>query len=176
LSKKEIDEIVDNLLNKLSLMHTKYRQVRLLSGGEQRRMNIAYELIQSPNLLLLDEPTTGLSVSDARMVMNILKQFSHDGRTIISVIHQPSEDIYNLFDIIVILFRGRIVYYGPPQWSYDFFGCQKPHPDEIFTILDKYEEIIKNKSKDEKRYLSELELNYLNSQEHKQLISNRTII
>lgn len=72
--------------------------VRGISGGEKKRVNIGIELIQNPNLLFLDEPTTGLDSTNALNVMRVVQRLKKKGITIISTIHQPSAKILELFD------------------------------------------------------------------------------
>lgn len=87
---------------------------RGLSGGEKKRVNIGIELIQNPNLLFLDEPTTGLDSSNALHVMQVVQTLKKRGITIISTIHSPSAKILELFDKIIILVDGNLIYDGSP--------------------------------------------------------------
>jgi ABC-type multidrug transport system ATPase subunit len=139
LQESEVDSLIGTVLEQLNISHACRQPLRELSGGELRRVNIAYELIRSPSLLLLDEPTTGLSTKDARIVMSALRELAKSGHTIISVIHQPSRDIYSLFNLVAVLFKGRILYYGPPQFSYAYFGVAGSHPEDVFEALERYE-------------------------------------
>lgn len=69
-----------------------------MSGGERKRTSIGVELITDPSLVFLDEPTTGLDSFTATSVIEILRYLAESGRTIISTIHQPNSDIYEMFD------------------------------------------------------------------------------
>lgn len=69
-----------------------------VSGGERKRTSIGVELITDPNLIFLDEPTTGLDSFTATSVMEILRDLAQSGRTVISTIHQPNSDIFEMFD------------------------------------------------------------------------------
>jgi ABC-type multidrug transport system ATPase subunit len=128
-------------LRQLNLTEIQHQPIRILSGGQQRRVNLAYELIRYTELILLDEPTTGLSVLDAKVVIQMLRELANSGRTIIAVIHQPSLDVYDMFDLVGILFKGRLIYYGPPGYSFTHFECDYKHPEEIFYKLESYQEV-----------------------------------
>lgn len=88
---------------------------RGISGGEKKRTSIAIELISDPNLLFLDEPTTGLDSTTALDVMMNLADLKSRGITIISTIHSPSKEILDLFDQVIILVEGKLVYDGSPN-------------------------------------------------------------
>ncbi|CAF4632889.1 unnamed protein product, partial [Rotaria socialis] len=82
-------------------------------GGERKRTNIGMELVLSPRILFLDEPTTGRDSSMARSVMECLHQLSRTGCTIVFSIHQPRYSIFKLFDTLFLLSAGRCTYHGP---------------------------------------------------------------
>ncbi|UJR24825.1 hypothetical protein I4U23_006199 [Adineta vaga] len=87
---------------------------RGVSGGERKRTSIGMELVLSPNVLFLDEPTTGLDASTAQNVMTYLHSLSRQGRTIIFSIHQPRYSIFKLFDSVLFLSGGYNIYLGSP--------------------------------------------------------------
>ena len=68
------------------------------------------ELLTNPSLIFLDEPTTGLDSSTALNLMMLIKKLASEGRTIISTIHQPSSDIFNSFDKLILLVEGHSIY------------------------------------------------------------------
>ncbi|KAM3081813.1 hypothetical protein ACMFMG_004284 [Clarireedia jacksonii] len=82
------------------------------SGGEQRRVSIGVQLLANPSVLFLDEPTTGLDATSAFQLVFTLKMLAQKGRTIITTIHQPRSEIWNLFDNLIILSRGCPIYSG----------------------------------------------------------------
>lgn len=88
---------------------------RGISGGEKKRVNIGIELISDPNLLFLDEPTTGLDSLTALDVVQTLHRLRNRGMTVVTVIHSPSDDILALFDQVVVLCQGQLIYDGPPE-------------------------------------------------------------
>lgn len=93
-----------------------------ISGGERKRTSTAMELIANPPMLFLDEPTSGLDTFTAYTVIKSLKRLTRQGRTVISTIHQPSSEIFHLFDDLLLLVDGRIVYCGPAAESMDYFA------------------------------------------------------
>ena len=109
---------VEELLQKLSL--TGCRGVRIgstlakgISGGQAKRTNIGIALITSPRVLLLDEPTSGLDSFTANEVIALLKAITADGVTVIATVHSPTAHAFSLFDSLMMLVRGRVVYFGP---------------------------------------------------------------
>jgi len=106
---------------------------KYISGGQRKRLNIALELIREPSVLFADEPTSGLSSMDSEMVMLLLKEQTLKGRLVIVNIHQPSSDIYKLFDKLLIMDKGGFpIYYGNPIDALTYFKSVNNHvnPDE----------------------------------------------
>uniref|UniRef100_A0A4W4GFC5 ABC transporter domain-containing protein n=1 Tax=Electrophorus electricus TaxID=8005 RepID=A0A4W4GFC5_ELEEL len=95
--------------------------LRGVSGGERKRCSIGMELITSPSLLFLDEPTTGLDSNTANSIMSLLHRLSRNGRTIIFSIHQPRYSIFKLFDYLTLLHKGESVYAGPADEAIQYF-------------------------------------------------------
>ena len=117
-NKKEVaQQIIDKLkLNKCSETQVGGSLLRGISGGEKKRTSIGVELVSSPSLLFLDEPTTGLDSNTAFEVMKVMSDIKiKDQMTVISVLHQPSNEILNLFDKVIILCDGMIVFDGNPS-------------------------------------------------------------
>lgn len=108
---------------------------RVLSGGQRKRVNLAMELVTDPAVLFLDEPTSGLSSTDAMGVMELLERLRDQGRTIIVTIHQPSRELYEMMDMVLILgVGGRMVYYGPVRAVYRHFKTA-PTPEALFETF-----------------------------------------
>jgi ABC-type multidrug transport system ATPase subunit len=95
---------------------------RGLSGGERKRLSIGCQLISNPSILFLDEPTTGLDSFASESVVQTLSKLAMQGRTIIFTIHQPSMEVLSLFDRLLLLGRGRTVYFGPNAQMLDYFA------------------------------------------------------
>ncbi|KAG2567593.1 ABC transporter G family member 11-like isoform X1 [Panicum virgatum] len=96
--------------------------LRGVSGGEKRRVSIALELLMRPRLLFLDEPTSGLDSSSAFFVTQTLRGLARDGRTVIASIHQPSSEVFELFDMLFLLSSGKTVYFGQASQACEFFA------------------------------------------------------
>ncbi len=157
LSDEEITEKVNRCLHSLMLFESKDLLVgdplnKYISGGQRKRLNIALELIREPDILFVDEPTSGLSSNDAENVMDLLKQLTLSGKLIFVVIHQPSSQIFKLFDHLLLLdIGGYPVYFGNPVDSLSYFRnqmsfvdfeysecpeCGNINPEEIFRIVE----------------------------------------
>lgn len=148
---------VEHTLRRLGLWQVKDLRVgsvldKTISGGQRKRLNIALELIRSPRVLFVDEPTSGLSSRDSEHIMDLLKELTHRGTLVIVVIHQPSSDIFKLFDHLLILDTGGFpVYQGHPMDSLSYFkalssdvsaaettcvSCGHVNPEQVFNILE----------------------------------------
>ena len=96
---------------------------RGISGGEKRRVSIACELVTSPSILFLDEPTSGLDAYNALSVVECLHRLAREfKRTVIFTIHQPRSNIVSLFDRLVVLAKGRVVYSGEMAQAQQYFA------------------------------------------------------
>lgn len=117
---KRIRATVNRVLKDLDIYETKDLIVgsplnKTISGGQRKRLNIALELIREPSVMFVDEPTSGLSSNDSEMVMRLLKDQARKGKLVIVIIHQPSSDIFKLFDKLWILDKGGYpIYNGNP--------------------------------------------------------------
>ncbi|KAM8718010.1 hypothetical protein ACLKA7_004679 [Drosophila subpalustris] len=112
---KEKRILIDHLLSTLKLTTAKQTRCSKLSGGQKKRLSIALELIDNPAVLFLDEPTTGLDSSSSFDTIQLLRSLANEGRTIVCTIHQPSTNIFNLFNLIYVLSSGQCTYQGTPQ-------------------------------------------------------------
>ncbi|CAG8441913.1 14201_t:CDS:2 [Acaulospora colombiana] len=96
--------------------------VRGVSGGEKRRCAIASQLITLPSVIFLDEPTTGLDSAAAYNVMKSIKAMAQNHQlTVIASIHQPSTETYSLFDKLLLLGRGKTLYFGEREGALTYF-------------------------------------------------------
>ncbi len=157
LDKGQIERRVLELLQTLGLFETKDLKVgsaldKTISGGQRKRLNIALELIREPSVLFVDEPTSGLSSRDSENIMDLLKELASKGRIIFTVIHQPSSEIFKLFDRLLLMDQeGHPVYYGDPVDAVVYFkkvtgladsdmgqceACGNVNPEQIFDILE----------------------------------------
>lgn len=133
------------------------REVRGISGGERRRVSIGCELVTAPRVLFLDEPTSGLDASTAHAITACLAALARrDGLTVIMTIHQPRSSIFRLFDALVLLARGHMLYNGPAAEAVAHFGALlTPCPAE-FNPADYLIDAVAGLSEDRVRHLAAL--------------------
>jgi len=157
LSRKEITEKVDKVLDELGHAETRNLKVgsplnKTISGGQRKRLNIALELIREPHILFVDEPTSGLSSTDSEQVMLLLKELTLKNKLIIVNIHQPSSEIYKLFDKLLVMDKGGyVIYNGDPIEALTYFKkianhvnaeesecplCGNVNPEQLLQIVD----------------------------------------
>jgi ABC-type multidrug transport system ATPase subunit len=84
-----------------------------ISGGQAKRVNIGLALVTNPRVMFLDEPTSGLDSFTANEVMSTVRALVGDGTTICATIHSPTSYAFGLFDSLMMLTGGRVVYFGP---------------------------------------------------------------
>ncbi|KAL6759459.1 P-loop containing nucleoside triphosphate hydrolase protein [Haematococcus lacustris] len=117
--------LVDRLLGKLALEGCRdvligSQMTKGISGGQAKRTNIGIALITNPRVLFLDEPTSGLDSYISNEVMTVVKQLVADGTTICATIHSPTSQCFNLFDRLIMLVKGKVVYFGPTHGGLEF--------------------------------------------------------
>lgn len=156
-SEEQIVETINKTLVNLGLYEIRDIQVgsplnKKISGGQRKRLNIALELIREPAVLFLDEPTSGLSSRDSENILDLLKELTLKGKLVFVVIHQPSSDIFKMFDRLIILDTGGyLIYNGDPIESIMYFksrmhhanwnesechACGNVNPEQIFNIVE----------------------------------------
>ncbi|XP_053163666.1 broad substrate specificity ATP-binding cassette transporter ABCG2-like isoform X2 [Hemicordylus capensis] len=116
--------------------------LRGVSGGEKKRCSIGMELITSPSLIFLDEPTTGLDANTANAIMQLLHRLSRKGRTVIFSIHQPRYSIFRLFDHLTLMNKGEIIYAGPVEEATTYFNSIGYHCEQFNNPLDFFLDVI----------------------------------
>ena len=132
-SAAERNRRVDEVIDELAL--TKHCNTRTgsMSGGQQKRVNVALELLTKPSLLFLDEPTSGLDPGLDKSVMELMSGLAKDGRTVIIVTH--SVDNLDVCDrLLVLVPGGRVAFYGPPADGLKYFG--KTRWAEVFQAFE----------------------------------------
>ena len=156
-SNNEIIELVNKVLTGLDLNDVIDLKVgnplkKFISGGQRKRLNIGLELVREPYILFVDEPTSGLSSTDSEMVMDLLQAQTQKGKLLIINIHQPSSNIFKLFDKLLVMDKGgRVVYYGDPLDAVVYFktsnqllnaeeseclSCGNVNPEQVLQILE----------------------------------------
>ncbi|XAR49749.1 hypothetical protein NMG60_11033040 [Bertholletia excelsa] len=112
-------EFVKYVLGKVELNNIKDALVGVpgvngLSNEQRKRLTIAVELVSNPSIIFMDEPTSGLDARAAAIVMRTIKNVSDTGRTVVCTIHQPTIDIFETFDELILMKKGgQIIYSGP---------------------------------------------------------------
>jgi ABC transport system ATP-binding/permease protein len=132
VTSKEIDQIVDEVMDVTGLAERRDVPVKELSGGQRKRVSIAVELITKPSIIFLDEPTSGLDPATEEKIMLLFRQIAESGRTVIMTTH-AMENV-RLFDKIVVLMRGKLVYYGKPSEALEYLGAKSFK--ELFDKLE----------------------------------------
>lgn len=157
LTNEQLDKKITMVLKDLDLLHARNLIVgnalnKFISGGQRKRLNIALELIREPAVLFLDEPTSGLSSADTERVILLLKEQTQRGRLVVCNIHQPSSDVYKLFDRLWLLDKGGYpIYDGNPIDALTYFKkaanyadasvsmcpvCGNVNPEVVLNIID----------------------------------------
>nr|QST15008.1 ABCG2-like7 protein [Diaphanosoma celebensis] len=131
----ERDARVDQLLTDLGLKKCQNTLIgepgvsKSLSGGERKRLSFATQVLTDPPVLFCDEPTTGLDAFSAERLVLMLKELTRQGKTVVCTIHQPSSEVFAIFDRLVLLAEGRVAYQGTATGALAFFdsvGYQCP--------------------------------------------------
>ncbi|MCV9387062.1 ATP-binding cassette domain-containing protein [Reichenbachiella ulvae] len=151
--KHEVNKVLEDL-DIEEIQHLKVGDPlnKTISGGQRKRLNIALELLREPSVLFIDEPTSGLSSMDSEKVMHLLKEQARNGKLVFAIIHQPSSDIYKLFDKMWILDKGGYpIYTGNPIDAVVYFKtmntqvnaaesecrtCGNVDPEQILHIIE----------------------------------------
>jgi len=148
---KEPDALADRILTTLGLFHIRnsfigdpIEEASGISGGERKRLSIALELISTPEILFLDEPTSGLDAYSSEALILHLKKLTDAGMIVAMTIHQPSSEVFRLFDNMIIIRQGEIVYCGSSAELEEYLaalGLQCPAytnlADHIFRVLER---------------------------------------
>lgn len=156
-NEEKLNDLVNKTLSSLGLIEIINLKIgsplkKTISGGQRKRVNIGLELLREPSVLFVDEPTSGLSSRDSENIMDLLKELSLKGKMVFVVIHQPSSDIYKMFDKLMILdVGGYQIYYGNPVEAIIYFKnkvdmidkdqgscieCGNVNPEQIFDIIE----------------------------------------
>ncbi|CAK8695533.1 unnamed protein product [Clavelina lepadiformis] len=87
-------------------------RTKTISGGEMKRLSFAAELLTNPSILFCDEPTSGLDSYLAKVIVECMRTVSKQGCTVLCTIHQPSSEVFELFDRLLLLALGQVVFHG----------------------------------------------------------------
>jgi len=118
----EIERRIEDVLRMVDLTEHAHKPVKVLSGGQRKRVSIAVELLAQPDLLFLDEPTSGLDPGLEKKMMYDLNLLADQGRTIVLVTHATAN--IEQCNHVAFLVRGNLAYYGPPRDAISFFQAR----------------------------------------------------
>jgi ABC-2 type transport system ATP-binding protein len=107
-----------------------------LSGGQKQKMGLALALVNNPELLFLDEPTTGLDPQARRAMWDVIRSLKQQGRTILLTTHYL-EEAELLADKVAIMTKGKVIASGSPQQLIDTYGS----PKRMVAVSDSLEDI-----------------------------------
>ncbi|XP_012525944.1 protein white [Monomorium pharaonis] len=138
---KRVNEVIDEFALS-NCRNTKIGvpgRVKGLSGGEMKRLSLASEVLTDPPLMFCDEPTSGLDSFMAHQVVSILKALAACGKTIVATLHQPSSEVFALFDKILLMAEGRVAFMGTTAQACAFFKtlgavCPSNHNPADFFV------------------------------------------
>jgi len=129
---EDLDHRIDRVLEETGMTSFADRQVKVLSGGQKRRLGLAMELVSDPKLLLCDEVTSGLDPRSEREIVRLLHELSRrEGRIVLSVTHSLAH--LELYDSILVLHEGRVAYHGPPELMNHYFSVHDT--EEVYPKL-----------------------------------------
>ena len=167
---KKIQKILDNFhLSSVADSIVGNDIIKGLSGGEKKRLSIAIEFVSDPSILVLDEPTSGLDSYIAFSVIELIKNLCKLGVTVIMTIHQPSRNIYEMFDRLLLIQEGKFVYQGKEKNSLAYFneaGYPIPkdvNPPDFFLKLLNIKDRT-NITNEEKEIMERLEVSYIKAE------------
>jgi ABC-type multidrug transport system ATPase subunit len=123
---QHLESIPEGMLTELGLLgyadtHIGEALVKGVSG-KRKRSSVAVELAVKPAVLFLDEPTSGFDIYCAVQLCQVLKKIADAGASVLFAIHQPSWEIFNSFDYLILLNKGRVIYIGTPEGAPEFFA------------------------------------------------------
>lgn len=131
-SLQQLDQRIDRVLHNVGLSEIRDRQIKVLSGGQKRRLGLAMELVSDPKVLLCDEVTSGLDPRSEREIVSLLHDLSyHDDRIVLSVTHSLAH--LELYDSILVLYEGVVAFHGPPAKLSHYFSVHDT--EEVYPRL-----------------------------------------
>ena len=167
MSRKDKMSRVDAVIAQLGLTHVQDSfvgddETRGVSGGERKRVAIGIELVTNPRLIFLDEPTSGLDAFTAYNLIESLSELAKkDDKTVLLTIHQPRSNILDLFDKILLLSKGQVVFFGPAKDAlehFDSLGYKCPNlenPADFFLDITAIDYRSKDAESDTKKRIEE---------------------
>ncbi|XP_060807695.1 protein brown isoform X2 [Amyelois transitella] len=129
---------LEGLLKELNLSNLKDTPIVSLSGGERKLLSLATSLLSDPQILICDEPTTGLDSYNALAVVEILKKLASSGRIVVCSVHQPSSDLFNEFTSILLMTEGKLLFHGSHEKCRQLFESVNLHCPKNYNPAEFY--------------------------------------
>lgn len=149
--------IVNEVIETVGLAEQRHNPFRQLSGGQQKRLSLGFELITKPSFIFLDEPTSPLDPETTENMMLLFRRLADEGRIVVMVTHK-FEKFHEMHHIAMLTRGGRLAYFGPPAGALEYFQCKEPgdiyrvigaaDPDQLserFQQSDEFERYIKRR-------------------------------
>jgi ABC-type multidrug transport system ATPase subunit/pSer/pThr/pTyr-binding forkhead associated (FHA) protein len=156
-TRRQIASAVAETVEIVNLQHKLATAFRYLSGGEQKRLSIAIELITNPTFLFLDEPTSPLDPETTEDLMGRFRKLANQGRTVVMITHK-FEKFKSMDQVAFLAKGGRLAFFGPPKAALEYFKCMEPadifrrmqqaQPDELnrtFMASSQYRTFVKDR-------------------------------
>jgi len=129
LNEEQRSERVESMLDTLGLQKCADTfignpLIKGVSTGEKKRTAVGIELLPNPDVVFLDEPTSGLDSFTALELIRMNRKIADSGKTVLCVIHQPSSEVFELFDVVICMSKGFVVYHGPVEKIVEYFASQ----------------------------------------------------
>ncbi len=131
LNEGEIEERVDAVLVETGMQDMAQKRVRVLSGGQRRRLALGLELVSAPDLLLCDEVTSGLDPKAEDEITGLLRAAADKGRIVLNITHSLKH--LNAHDSVAVLCRGHLAFHASPEYLLHYFGIE--HQEDLYPKL-----------------------------------------
>jgi len=121
----ELNRVVSEVIETVGLTEQRQTQFRQLSGGQQKRLSLAIELLTKPSFLFLDEPTSPLDPETTESMMDLFRKLADQGRIVVMVTHK-FEKFFSMNHVAILSRGGHLAFFGPPKAALEYFGCTQP--------------------------------------------------
>jgi ABC-type multidrug transport system ATPase subunit/pSer/pThr/pTyr-binding forkhead associated (FHA) protein len=121
----DVRRIVGEVIQTVGLQEQRRTAFRQLSGGQQKRLSLAFELITKPNFIFLDEPTSPLDPETTENMMLLFRRLADEGRIVVMVTHK-FEKFREMHHVAMLTRGGRLAFFGPPDDALRYFDCREP--------------------------------------------------
>ncbi|MEP7340923.1 MAG: FHA domain-containing protein [Acidobacteriota bacterium] len=131
-SPAERQRVIDEVIETVGLGEHRQTAFRQLSGGQQKRLSLALELLTKPSFLFLDEPTSPLDPETTENMMLLFRRLADEGRIVVMVTHK-FEKFDEMHQVAILTRGGRLAFFGPPREALNYFGCREP--SDIYRVI-----------------------------------------